>query len=446
MTMPSPAADDALVLGSRLELFVDEYLIDRLDGAARLQLHKPEPKEVVLVTDKLWEGNTCAYYTVFHDDKLYRLYYRGSHFDEETGEEAHPEVVCYAESSDGVHWSRPELGLFEFAGSKANNIVWSNGCTHNFTPFKDGNPSCDPRARYKALAVGPGGLFAFQSPDGIHWSFLRPEPVITEGDFGSQNLAFWDAVRGEYRAYWRIFKAGVRDIRTAVSKDFVTWQPWSDLDYGDAPTEHLYTNAILPYPRAPHLFIGFPTRFLPETQQVEPEFMTSRDGITFRRWTDPVIPLTAPKDRDGNRSNFMAWGLVQLPGDDRHWSVYATEAYYTGPASRLRRFTYRIDGFVSVNTSEGAGELVTKPLTFTGTRLVLNYLTAPAGSLRVEIQDAAGAPLPEFTLYECDLLQGDELAGTVRWRGRSNVSSLAGRAVRLRFAMRYADLFSLQFR
>ena len=59
--------------------------------------------------------------------------------------------------------------------------------------------------------------------------------------------------------------------------------------------------------------------------------MTSRDGVLFRRWSEELIPITAPKDRDGNRSNYMTWGLLQLPGNDRELSVYATEAYYAGP-------------------------------------------------------------------------------------------------------------------
>src|SRR5690606_18993266 len=99
------------------------------------------------------------------------------------------------------------------------------------------------------------------------------------------------------------------------------------LEYPGAPKEHLYTNTIRRYSRAPHLFIGFPARFQPQSQQVEPVLMSSRDGRTFHRWTEPVIPFTAPEDRDGNRSNYMAWGLVQLPGAERELSVYATEAY-----------------------------------------------------------------------------------------------------------------------
>ena len=109
--------------------------------------------------------------------------------------------------------------------------------------------------------------------------------MITHGAFDSQNLAFWDTDRGEYRAYWRYFGNGVRAIRTATSKDFITWENEADLTYTEGtPTEHLYTNAIQKYFRAPHLFIGFPTRFEPKSQQVEPILMTSRDGDMFHRY------------------------------------------------------------------------------------------------------------------------------------------------------------------
>ena len=110
-------------------------------------------------------------------------------------------------------WTRPELGLVEFDGSKKNNIVWDGLGSHNFTPFVDGNPKCPPEAKYKAIGRGkrtPDGktgsvhqLFAFQSPDGIHWSLMRDEPVLTEGRFDSQNVAFWDAERDCYVAFYR---------------------------------------------------------------------------------------------------------------------------------------------------------------------------------------------------------------------------------------------------
>src|SRR5262249_46209782 len=163
--------------------------------------------------------------------------------------------------------------------------------------------------------------------------------VITRGAFDSQNLAFWDTQIGKYRDYHRAFR-GVRDIMTCTSDDFLTWTAPMFLEHGTAPRDHLYTNAILPYERAPHILLGFPTRFLPARQQTEPTFMSSRDGQAFLRWPEAIIPRTAPQDRDGNRSNYLAWGLVQLPGQEKDLSVYATEAYYTGPAGRLRRFRY----------------------------------------------------------------------------------------------------------
>ena len=113
------AAEGVIQLGGRLEPLVDDYLIDTIRGA-RLTLHRPTAREVAVVHDAPWEGNTCAYHTVFRDGDLFRMYYRGSGA-------GHPgsAVVCYAQSDDGIRWSKLPLGLFEFDGSKENNIVWT---------------------------------------------------------------------------------------------------------------------------------------------------------------------------------------------------------------------------------------------------------------------------------------------------------------------------------
>lgn len=439
------AGQEPIDIGSRLELFVDDFLIDKLGGTARQQLQKPMPQEVVLITDRPWEGNVCAYYTLFQDGDRYRMYYRGAHADEKTKKSLHAEVACYAESKDGVHWERPNLGLVDFGGSKENNIVWDGPGGHNFTPFKDTNPACTPEARYKAVASG-GGLFAFQSADGIRWQRMSAKPVITNGNFDSQNLAFWDAHAKLYRSFHRKTRDGVRDIMRCTSTDFLNWTEPVFLEYPGAPREHLYTNAIQPYERAPHILLGFPTRFLPKSMQVEPTFMASRDGEKFQRWTEPVIPLTAPKDRDGNRSNYMAWGMLKLPGKPNEYSVYGTEAYYRGPDSRLRRFTYRVDGFVAVQATEKGGELLTKPIVFTGRNLAINFTAGKQGSLRVEVQDAAGKAVENFRLDDCPPIRGDAIEHTVSWKSGSDVAALARRGVRLRFELTDADLFSLRFK
>jgi hypothetical protein len=436
-------AAEPIAIGSRLELFVDDYLIDKMTGDVRQYVHRPEPKEVVLVTGQPWEGNTCAYYTIFQDGDRYRMYYRGSHADEKTQRSLHAEVTCYAESRDGIHFTKPQLGLYDWEGSKANNIIWTGIGTHNFTPFLDANPNCSADSRYKAIAGGqpPGkrGLHVFQSADGIHWSMIHDEPVITQGAFDSQNLAFWDPIRKRYVDYHRTFVDGVRAIMTCTSPDFINWTEPVLLNYPDAPQQHLYTNAIRPYPRAPHIKVGFPTRYLPAQSQVEPIFMSSRDGVTFHRWNDPVIPRTAPQDRDGNRSNYLANGLVQLPNNDREYAVYATEAYYRGPDSRIRRFMYRIDGFVSVRGDDKGGQLTTRPLTFTGDSLVVNFATQDSGRIELDLLDERDAVLASA------VLTGDEIAHAVSWESGKTLDKLAGKPVRLRFGINKADVYSIRF-
>lgn len=134
---PTPAsAEPPLEIGSRLELFVDGTLIERLTGGARQQLQRPTPQILILTTDQPWEGNAVNYVTAFQDDGVYRLDYRGAdvQYDANGYRETHREVTCYAESQDGIRWKRPHLGLVEFQGSTANNIVRDGVGTHCVMP------------------------------------------------------------------------------------------------------------------------------------------------------------------------------------------------------------------------------------------------------------------------------------------------------------------------
>jgi len=442
LAIPGQAvSEDPIALNNRLEFFIDDYLIAEMRGDVCQQLQRPDPKEVVFVADQPWEGNTSGYYTLFQDGQLYRMIYRGWQHDQDQNA-VHPEATCYAESKDGIHWTRPEVGLFEWDGSKENNIVWLGKGSHNFTAFLDGNPAAPPEARYKALGGGSTGLLAFQSPDCIHWEPIQEDPVITNGTFDSQNLAFWDSERGHYRAYWRYFTKGnfdgFRAIRTATSQDFIHWDCEADLTYTEGtPAEHLYTNAVQEYFRAPHLFIGFPTRYLPKQgQRVEPLLMSSRCGVHFHRWPDPVIPEEAPADRKGNRSNYMTWGMFQLPGQPSEISVYATENYYESTPGRVRRFAYRLDGFVALHGGRDGGTVTTKPLCVEG-RLLLNYQVRSGGSLQLEVVSLSGD-----LLGRSNLLTGDAIDQPVAWELEPD---LGEEVVQLRFSLKNADLFSLRF-
>ena len=482
------ATQDAVDIGSRLEPMLDDCLIDRLDGRAELRLHHPVPREIVLVTDKPWEGNMSGgYVTVFRDGDRYRMYYKAHRLilSEGTKDEPHPLAIAYAESRDGIHWERPDLGLFEFEGSRENNIVWEGAGEgqkgiHGFAPFKDPNPDCPPEAQYKAVggirAATKDALYAMVSPDGIHWSLMQDEPIITEGKFDSQNLVFRDSFRGEYRAYVRDFRDRCRDIRTAVSADFVNWTTPEWLDYPGAPDDQLYTNQVIPYYRAPHIFVGFPTRYverdwtpsieaLPEVEHrrlrssiqkrygtavTEGLFMSSRDGRTFQRWGEAFLrPGLRPVGSWAYGDQYQNWGIIEtashIDGAPPEMTVYAGEGYWRGDAVSLRRYTLRVDGFVSLSAPMSGGEVVTKPLQFEGNRLVLNISTSAAGGAKVEIQNADGGPLEGFSLDDCVEVIGDTLDYTVNWANGPDVGKLAGRPVRLRVVLRDADLYSFRF-
>ncbi len=490
-------------IGSRRELFVDNYLVDTQSGNTSFRLHSPTSREAILVTNRPWEGNACGFITVFRDGDRFRMYYKAwnvflhdSKGDDGSGLKSAPLYVCYAESADGIRWERPNLGLFEFEGSTENNIVWAGvgpemKGIHGFAPFKDTNPACLPEHRYKAVggerAATKGDLWTLCSPDGIHWSQMQDKPIFKQdvhGSFDSQNLAFWDAIREEYRIYFRAFKYNeiaslrrCRAIKTAVSKDFITWSEPEWLLYPGSPTEQLYTNQVISYPRAPHIFIGFPTRYVerswspaieamrePEHRRLRADvkerfgaaltdglFMSSRDGRTFKRWGEAF--LRPGPQIEGNWAygdNYQCWGLIETSGyPDRRpteYSFFATEGFWRGQSTTFRRYSIRKDGFVSMHASLAGGEVISKPLIFSGKELQINFATSAAGSIHFEIQGADCRPIPGFTLEESIEMIGDELDRNVTWKSGRDVSRFAGQPVRLRFVMKDADLYAVQFR
>ena len=486
-------------IGSRRELFIDPALIDHMEGGATRRMHAPVPREVSLVHDAPWEGTGSGYHSVFQDGDKYRMFYKAWHLEVSQGKVntgRHPLYCCLAESNDGIQWEKPKLGLHEHEGSTANNIVMTSGKLGPLNVdaghpavFLDDNPDAPADARYKAIVRSskPNGLLPFQSPDGLHWSPMTDAPILHGlGAFDSQNLAFWDPNIGQYRAYWRIFTEGVttdeewkpggyRAIRTATSDDLVNWGPHTDIVFDEPRNEHLYTNQIKPYHRAPHLLIGFPTRYvdrgwspsmkaLPEAEHRElrssasPRYGTavteglliaSRDGVNFSRWNEAFLRPGIERPGAWHYGHqYIAWHLVEtasdLPGAPNELSLYAGESYWTGQGSAVRRYTLRLDGFVSVNAPMEGGELITRPLTFSGSRLSLNFATSAAGALRVEIQNPDGAPIDGFSLDECDEIFGDSVDRPVTWSS-GDLTALAGRPVRLRFQLNDADLYAFRF-
>ena len=460
----------ALDIGSRRELFVDRTVVDTLTGA-ELRLQAPRPAGVVFRFDRPWEGIVSGYVTVLEDAGRFLLYYRGrpstNHAD--ASEEAR-EVSCVAQSPDGIHWTRPNLGLFEVAGTRSNNVclVEPKTVTHNFCPFIDRRPGVPADQRFKAVGgTGAAGLFGYVSPDGIHWKPVQPEPLITQGQFDSQNIVFWSEHEQRYCCYFRTWTNNVRWIARSTSSDFLHWSVPEPMQFGDAPPEHLYINQTQPYARAPHLYVGIAARFNPGRQALTPEqvrsldleapwnypglrqddsdavLITSRGGNRYdRTFLESFIrPGSDPRNWVA-RANYPALGLLQTAPDEL--SMYVVR-HYGQPSIHLERLTLRPDGFASLHAGYQPGECVTRPLVFSGDSLELNLSTSAAGSVRVEIQDDTGKAVPGFALSDCPELIGDSLARDVHWSDGKTLQQVAGRPVRLRFVLKDADLFSFRF-
>src|SRR6185437_858245 len=156
-------------------------------------------------------------------------------------------------------------------------------------------------------------------------------------------------------------------------------------------------------------------------------------------------PANCPRGPRRQPKQLHDLGPAPTAGRDGELSVYGTEAYYTGPGSRVRRFAYRVDGFVALRTGSDGGEAVTRPVRFQGKTLVLNAKTAERGRIAVELQDAEGNPIDGFRASNCRPMRGDFTARAAAWSAGSDLSALAGKTVRLRFIGDEADLFSFRF-
>jgi hypothetical protein len=468
MVLRKPIMNQPIDIANRVEPFFDDCLVETLQGV-RFELHQPERGEVAFACDAPWEDDVAGFNSVFQDGNKVRLYYRASIPDRSNEDLV---VTALAESIDGGYsFQRPDLGLVAFNGSKANNILYIG--EPPFVPppaFIDTNPGCKPGERYKGLSSRWQKLYAMCSADGLHWRPLTEEPLEMEGTFDTINTAFWDGQAGSYRCYTRYFEhftpettaddvlgaqpAVVRAIQSATSADFIHWSPVVHNRYDDSYEDmQLYTNAALPCPGAEHIYLSFPNRYVQERTLFPSHgipgindalFMVSRNGQDWVRYPEAWVRPGMDELNWTDRNNYPTWGIVQTSPTE--WSMYVSEHYrHPGTPTRLRRLAVRPHGFVSLRAGYAGGEVVTRALTFEGSQLRMNYSTSAAGMIKVEIQDAGGSPVEGYTLEDAQPVYGDQLDAGVGWKDTADVSSLAGKAVRLRFVIQDADLFAIRF-
>lgn len=459
------SSNEVLELGDQRELFVDGRLVDKLDGL-RMKLHRPRSAGAAITYDGPADNRFSFYTTVLKDGDVYRMYYRGH-----PGTDWTKSVTCYAESSDGKSWVKPELGLIDVNGSRKNNAILPAG--EAFHAFVDGRPEVPENERYKANLNAPGGLAGYVSDDGIHWRPAQDGLLLRRtlrNHFDSQNIMFWSEVEQCYVLYARHMVGGKRATARATSDDFLNWSGFTLMTYSDTgtttPEQHLYTNQTQPYFRAPHIYIALPGRFqagrrvLTEEQAETLEIHDGGGGVNDI--ADGVLMSTRAGSttydflhresfiRPGigyhnwtSRNNYPACGII--PTGPYEMSLFV-HRNYGQKSAWLQRMTLRTDGFVSVHAPYAEGEMTTRPLTFSGRDLVLNYATSAAGVVRVELQEASGKPIPGYAAQDCAPIVGDEIDRPVRWKESGDLSGVAGQPVRLRFVMKDADLYALEFR
>ncbi|MBP1994710.1 hypothetical protein [Paenibacillus eucommiae] len=472
---------DAIWIGNRRELFWDEYLIEKGKTTAVRQLNKLQPKEVAIHHNAPWEGDGCNYHCIVKDDGLYRMYYLGWEMldPDVTRHDLEEIAVCYAESENGKDWIKPNLGICEYGGFWDNNIILDSNTAKfdNFYVFKDSKPDCPGEERYKATAIdwNDNYLWCYTSSDGI--KFQKSWRMTNQGKFDSLNVAFWDGLAKKYRCYIRDFhdipgndwNAGIRDIRWMESDDFRQWTKPERLYFGEGEDYPLYTNAVQPYDRAPHLLVGFPSRYVEKKAWtpnfddfagaqsrekrmcVHPRygltitdclFMSSRDGRSWNRWDEAF--MTPGLEHLYNwvyGDCFPAVGMIEtvndLPYAPNELSMYAKEGHWSQQPAKLRRYTIRIDGFVSYRATYKPCQITTKPFLYEGGRLSVNFATSARGYMKVKLVSG------ERTLNSIELF-GDSLDKTVVFTD-GDPSSLSGKPVTMEITMSDAELYSFQF-
>jgi hypothetical protein len=485
ITQPENIAD-------RRQLFVDRALIGQMNNVS-LKLHEPVSGGVAIKIDKPWEGPANFGKSVIHYGGRYLMYYRGwslKNKDDQIG------VGCVAESRDGVTWTKPVLNLVRKPEWPDNNIIATDAGVPEFAfpcaPWVDTRPGVPANERIKMFMSqpvsgkkhtamvdpsGPKRLVFWGSADGITFRKLNPQPELVSnlpGCFDGGNTMFWSEAEQQYALYYRCRSQSGRSVARTTSRDFLRWSPPVVMTCGDRPAEQFYVNNTQPYFRAPHLYIAPAARFMEGRRVITAEqaaavgvkaigshsyfscwvwhndcsdgvLLTSRAGTTVydRTFMETFVRPGPGVPNWASRSNYPLTGIFPC-GEDR--IMFWVTRQYMQDSLHIERLLLRTDGFASVNAPWAGGEMITKLFTFTGKELEINYRTGAPGFVRVEIQDAGGKSIAGYTLDDCPEIIGDEIERIVKWKGGGDVGKLTGQPVRLRFAMKDADLYSFRFR
>ncbi len=461
----SSANGSVRAVGSDKVLLVDQELIAK-SSDVRLKLHPPRKTgERLVVSEHPWESATLNWFSVLRDGDRFRMWYEC--YDVDGWPTADDTSFCYAESDDGIHWTKPKLGLFSYQGSRENNILFRQIGEGNFRSRVHGSgvfldPSAPPRARYKCVSQGlfqgigerPYYVAGMTSPDGLNWTRL-PQPICPVFA-DSQYSGFWDAAQQKYALFGRTSGQG-RAVGRSVSERFDHFEPLATVlqtDEKHPPDSDLYNPACIPYPGTSGLYLMFPSLFRHRADTLDIRMAVSRNTEQWT-WPDrntPFIPLGPPDGFDGG-TLYMANGCCEV--GDELWFYFSGSTLkheevsletLAQPENRrvFSRAVAKRDRLVSV-TAPGDGSFETPPMQYVGERLILNARPRAGGSVRVGLTDAAGRALPGRAIADCQPLTQDDASWAVTWADGPDVALWSSRAIRLRVELRNADVFGFQF-
>jgi hypothetical protein len=441
-------------LGSRKHIFIDEALVDTKQNV-QLTINPPANPQAVSPN---FGGD---YWAVDHNDKVYMV--------SPDGYSSGEGITRLWVSEDGVNFQAPVLGLIEYHGTTRNNIVlylapmWAS-------VFKDLNPNISQQEQFKLTAsLANGGIYLYSSPDMIHWR--RNETIMLPLVSGGGAETYWDDQRGCYGTFlkrdssYSSSECPSAGGRTSVS--FRTTEVWKSWPFNPMNTPyyegwslpavtcegpisfsvnsygHVYRTRAVKYPWAPDAYLAFIWRMGSDNIR-QTDLGVSRDGTNWTTYANLGMYMPTGGTFNGKTvvERLSQGGLIRR-GDE----IWQYAEYGTGPHGAGENFCVRVrqrlDGFVSITAGPTPGTVTTLPMVFTGKHLVLNL--ASTGSTRVAILDQAGQPIAGFTTTDCDPIQADSTRHIVTWNGNSDVSSLAGQVIRVRFEMLNAKIFALQF-
>jgi len=395
----------------------------------------------LIVRDREWEGSgPLIHGTVLYDpeDKLFKCWYQVFDLEAYRKKAAGSYRICYATSTDGFRWDKPDLGLVEWRGSNKNNFVkleriFTGAIDVQLVPPEAGIPH-----RFVALYLDQPGVCLSYSDDGVRWVEHKLNPVeASESD--DHNILLYDRHRQIWMIYLRPrFHAGEWKRRRALieSKDLQTWTKQEIVffpDEGD-PAEIM----VMPVFQRGNLFFGLCDFYDRTRGSNEVELVFSADGWFWNRVPPREIFLPRGPAGDFDSGSIFLGSDPVIVGDEMRFYYGGFdmdhERYFPSVNTAIGVATVRLDRLFGLVHSrpDAPGYILTHPLLLNGSRLELNIEVE--GQLRVAVADWNGTELPNYGFDDCAPVTGDSLRQSVSWHGRG-LPSRAPEPLRLKFRL-----------